>query len=179
MKPSVPAITRRWLAFGAVLTGGCLWGLALPGAESAAAVPACSAPPRVLSLEDAIGLAAYTMDSHNCQRLVQQGKAANEGDVQVGGFPPYPIAYRALVPKAGQCENLLVPVCLSATHIAYGSIRMEPVFMVLGHSAAAAACQALEAGQPVQQVDVPRLQARLRVEKQVLVWPAAPASKNR
>ncbi len=129
--------------------------------------------------EDTIGLAAYTMDSHNCQRLVQQGKAANEGDVQVGGFPPYPIAYRALVPKAGQCENLLVPVCLSATHIAYGSIRMEPVFMVLGHSAAAAACQALEAGQTVQQVDVPRLQAQLRAEKQVLAWPAAPASKGR
>ena len=69
------------------------------------------------------------MDSHNCQRLVKNGHAENEGDVQVGGFPPYPISYRAIAPKVTECENLLVPVCLSASHIAYGSIRMEPVFM--------------------------------------------------
>jgi len=90
-------------------------------------------------VEDSVGMAAYTMDSHNVQRYVDpQGIVRNEGDVQVGGFPPYPISYRCLLPKSGQCENLLVPVALSATHIAYGSIRMEPVFMVLGQSAAAA-----------------------------------------
>ena len=90
---------------------------------------------------DAVGLAAYTMDSHNVQRYVgPDGTVVNEGDVQVGGFSPYAISYRSIVPKKAECENLLVPVCLSASHIAYGSIRMEPVFMVLGQSAATAAC---------------------------------------
>src|SRR5262249_4728029 len=74
---------------------------------------------------DTVGLAAYGMDSHNVQRYVKDGNAINEGDVQVGRFPPYPIAYRAIVPKAAECKNLFVPVCLSASHIAYGSIRME------------------------------------------------------
>lgn len=119
---------------------------------------------------DAIALAAYTMDSHNCRRIARNGRAENEGDVQVGGFPPYPIAYRSIVPKAAECENLLVPVCLSATHIAYGSIRMEPVFMALGHAAAAAACQAIDQKVSLQQVNVKKLQEKLRAEKQVLAW---------
>ena len=85
--------------------------------------------------DDAVGLAAYTMDSHNVQRYVDsQGQVRNEGDVQVGGFSPYAISYRSIVPKESECQNLFVPVCLAATHIAYGSIRMEPVFMVLGQS---------------------------------------------
>ena len=83
-------------------------------------------------VEDPVGQAAYTMDSHNCQRIVVNGMVKNEGNVEVGGFPPYPISYRSLTPKRSECTNLLVPVCLSASHIAYGSIRMEPVFMVLG-----------------------------------------------
>ncbi|GAA4402516.1 FAD-dependent oxidoreductase [Nibrella viscosa] len=116
---------------------------------------------------DGVGMAAYTMDSHNCQRLIvrdAQGRAMvrNEGDVQVGGFPPYPISYRALVPKRTECTNLLVPVCLSASHIAYGSIRMEPVFMVLAQSAAMAASMAIDANKAVQDIDVPKLQALLR-----------------
>ena len=73
-------------------------------------------------VSDSVGLAAYNMDSHNCRRLVRNGHVENEGDVQVPPMKPYPISYRAIVPKAGQCENLLVPVCLSASHIAYGSI---------------------------------------------------------
>lgn len=129
------------------------------------------------TVEDPIGLAAYTMDSHNCQRLVKDGHAENEGDVQVGGFPPYPISYRSIIPKAKECENLLVPVCLSATHIAYGSIRMEPVFMVLAHSAAAAACQAMDAGVPLQKLDYERLQERLLADQQVLAWKGKPAGK--
>ena len=120
--------------------------------------------------EDPVGLAAYTMDSHNCQRLVKNGRAENEGDVQVGGFSPYPISYRSLVPKAAECENLLVPICHSATHIAYGSIRMEPVFMILGQSAATAAAFAIDDGVPVQQVDYARLRVRLQSDKQVLEW---------
>lgn len=85
-----------------------------------------------VTVTDGVGMAAYTMDSHNCGRLVVQGMVRNEGDVQIGGFGPYPVAYRSIIPKAAECGNLLVPVCLSSTHIAYGSIRMEPVFMVLG-----------------------------------------------
>jgi len=118
------------------------------------------------------------MDSHNCRRLARDGRAENEGDVQIGGFPPYPIAYRAIVPKAGECENLLVPVCLSATHIAYGSIRMEPVFMLLAQSATTAAVLALEAKVPVQKVPYEKLQARLLADKQILAWtPPAKAKK--
>jgi hypothetical protein len=124
--------------------------------------------------EDSVGLAAYTMDSHNVQRYIKDGKAINEGDVQVGGFPPYPISYRSLVPREAECDNLLVPVCLSATHIAYGSIRMEPVFMVLGQSSATAAAFAIDGHSSVQQVDYASLKARLLADKQTLSWPASP-----
>ena len=88
-------------------------------------------------VDDSVGMGAYGMDSHNIQRYVTpEGHVQNEGDIQVHGFQPYPISYRSLVPKAEECGNLLVPVCLSSSHIAYGSIRMEPVFMILGQSAA-------------------------------------------
>jgi hypothetical protein len=124
--------------------------------------------------EDPIGLAAYGMDSHNTQRYVSpQGCAVNEGDVQVHGFPPYPISYRAIVPKRAECTNLLVPVCLSASHIAYGSIRMEPVFMILGQSAAAAAVEAIDENVDVQAIDVLRLQKRLLADGQILQWAGA------
>ena len=110
---------------------------------------------------DSVGKAAYTMDSHNCQRVVVNGMVKNEGDVQVGGFPPYPISYRSITPKREECTNLLVPVCLSASHIAYGSIRMEPVFMVLAQSAAMAASMAIESNCKVQDIDVRSLQRKL------------------
>ncbi len=119
---------------------------------------------------DSIGLAAYTMDSHNCQRFVRDGRVWNEGDVQVGGMPPYPIAYRAIVPKKAECANLLVPVCLAASHIAYGSIRMEPVFMILGQSAALAADIALTDNIAVQDVDYRKLRPRLEAAHQILEW---------
>ena len=126
--------------------------------------------------DDPVGLGAYRMDSHNCQRIVKGGHAENEGDVQVGGFAPYPISYRSIVPKASECENLLVPICLSATHIAYGSIRMEPVFMILGQSAATAAALAMEGKCSVQKLRYETLRARLLADKQVLEWTArAPA----
>jgi hypothetical protein len=102
--------------------------------------------------EEPVGLAAYTMDSHNCQRIVVNGMVKNEGNVEVGGFPPYPIDYRAIVPGRKEVTNLLVPVCLSASHIAFGSIRMEPVFMVLGQSAGIAACLAASSGSAVQDI---------------------------
>ncbi len=111
---------------------------------------------------DGVGLAAYTMDSHNCQRIMVDGMVKNEGDVQIGGFDPYPISYRSLIPKREECTNLLVPVCLSASHIAYGSIRMEPVFMVLGQSSAVAACLAIDDKKSVQEVDIYKLQKILK-----------------
>jgi len=117
-------------------------------------------------VKDGVGMAAYTMDSHNCQRLVIEKNGVkmvkNEGDVQVGGFPPYPISYRCLIPKATECKNLLVPVCLSASHIAYGSIRMEPVFMVLAQSSAVAASMAIDGKTSVQAIDIQKLQNQLK-----------------
>ncbi|MDR0541418.1 MAG: FAD-dependent oxidoreductase [Dysgonamonadaceae bacterium] len=110
---------------------------------------------------DAVGWAAYTMDSHNCDRIVVNGCVKNEGNVEVGGFPPYPVSYRAIVPKRDEVTNLLVPVCLSASHIAYGSIRMEPVFMVLAQSSAIAACLAIDNRSVIQDVNKDSLQYRL------------------
>jgi hypothetical protein len=115
-------------------------------------------------VDDGIGMAAYTMDSHNCQRIVikKDGKhfVKNEENVEIGGGLPYPISYRSIIPKENECKNLLVPVCLSASHIAYGSIRMEPVFMVLAQSAAIAATEAIHTGS-VQSVNVKKVQAIL------------------
>ncbi|MDZ7379353.1 MAG: FAD-dependent oxidoreductase [candidate division KSB1 bacterium] len=125
--------------------------------------------------EDPVGLGAYNMDSHNVQRYVTpDGYVRNEGDIQVG-VKPYRISYRSLRPRKEHCENLLVPVCLSASHIAYGSIRMEPVFMVLGQSAATAACMAVDLGVAVQDVPYDRLRERLLADRQVLDWPALDA----
>lgn len=118
----------------------------------------------LLSVSDPVAMAAYTMDSHNCDRHVIDGMVKNEGDVEIGGFPPYPISYRSLVPARGQCPNLLVPVCLSASHIAYGSIRMEPVFMDLAQVAALAASQAIDRGVAVQDVDSRRIVQRFRTD---------------
>ena len=116
-----------------------------------------------------VGMGSYNMDSHNCTRYVTpEGFVQNEGDVQVSPGGAYSISYRCLVPKAGECDNLLVPVCLSSSHIAYGSIRMEPVFFVLGQSAATAAVLALEGAVPVQKVEYAKLKERLLKDKQVV-----------
>lgn len=113
-------------------------------------------------VNDGIGMAAYTMDSHNCDRHVLNGMVKNEGNVEFGGFDPYQISYRSIIPKQKEATNLLVPVCLSASHIAYGSIRMEPVFMVLAQSSAVAACLAIDNNLPVQQVDIKDIQYTLK-----------------
>ncbi len=119
--------------------------------------------------EDSIGLGAYTMDSHHTQRYVTGGGTfKNEGDIQKAIPKPYPIAYRAIVPKENECANLLVPWALSASHMAFGSIRMEPVFMALGQSAAAAGCLAIDGGCSVQKVPYPKLEARLLAGGQIL-----------
>ncbi|MEX2403870.1 MAG: FAD-dependent oxidoreductase, partial [Balneolales bacterium] len=118
--------------------------------------------------QDSIGMAAYGMDSHHIQRVVEDGMVQNEGDIQVHNFPPYPISYRSLTPKAEEAKNLLVPVALSATHIAFGSIRMEPVFMVLGQSAATAASIAIDNQVDVQEVNYQKLKRQLQKDKQRL-----------
>jgi hypothetical protein len=119
-------------------------------------------------VQDPIGMAAYTMDSHNCQRIVVDDQVKNEGNVEVGGFPPYPIAYRSLLPKKEECSNLLVPVCLSASHIAFGSIRMEPVFMVLGQSAATAAALSIDQQESLHELNYETLKAKLLEDKQII-----------
>jgi hypothetical protein len=118
---------------------------------------------------DSVGMGSYTIDSHNVQRYITpEGYVQNEGDIGVPTPAPYAIAYGALVPKPGQADNLLVPVCVSSSHIAFGSIRMEPVFMILGQSAATAAVLAIEAETTVQSVPYPDLRERLLEDGQVL-----------
>jgi hypothetical protein len=128
--------------------------------------------------EDSVGLGSYGMDSHNVRRVVVDGAVKNEGDVQVGGFSPYPISYRSIVPKRGECENLLVPVCVSTSHIAYGSVRMEPVFMLLAQSASAAAAQAIKRDGIVQNVEYGTLRARLLELGQVIDWTPERAAES-
>lgn len=119
--------------------------------------------------EDPIGMAAYGMDSHHVQRYVDaNGYVQNEGNVESHGFKPYPISYRSIVPKKEECNNLIVPVCVSASHIAFGSIRMEPVFMVLGQSAAAAAVLAIDGDTTVQEVDYNKLKEVLVAKGQIV-----------
>ena len=121
---------------------------------------------------DAVGMGAYGMDSHQVQRYVDaNGFVQNEGNVEAHGFPPYPVSYRSIVPQKGECSNLVVPVCVSATHIAYGSIRMEPVFMVLGQSAATAAAQAIDSNSEIQNINYNELKNRLLKDGQVLTVP--------
>ena len=116
-----------------------------------------------------VGMGSYTIDSHNVQRYITpDGFVQNEGDIGVGLDEPYAIAYGALIPKRGQADNLLVPVCVSSSHIAFGSIRMEPVFMILAQSAATAAALAIDRGVAVQDVPYADLRQRLLKDGQVL-----------
>ena len=122
-----------------------------------------------------VAMAAYTMDSHNVRRHVgPEGAVLNEGDVEVGcdasghPFPPYGIDYGAIIPKRRECANLFVPVCMSASHIAFGSIRMEPVFFALGQVAGTAAALAIDGGCAVQDISYPALRKRLLADGQVL-----------
>lgn len=116
-----------------------------------------------------VGMGSYTMDSHNVQRYIKpDGFVQNEGDIGVKVPQPYQIDYRALTPKKAECENLLVPVCVSSSHIAFGSIRMEPVFMILGHSAAAAAVMAIDRDIAVQDLAYEELEEQLLNDGQIL-----------
>ncbi len=125
---------------------------------------------------DSVGMGSYTIDSHNVQRYITpEGYVQNEGDIGVG-ITPYAVAYGALVPKKSQCENLFVSICVSSSHIAFGSIRMEPVFMILGQSAATAAALAIDDNLAVQDVPHAKLREHLLKNGQVLEYAsAAPA----
>ena len=118
---------------------------------------------------DSIGMGSYTLDSHNIQRYITpEGYVQNEGDFGVHVPQPYKISYKSILPKEKECENLLVPVCLSSSHVAYGSIRMEPVFMILGESAATAAVNAMDNGISVQKVNYEELKRQLLQQDQRL-----------
>jgi hypothetical protein len=120
-------------------------------------------------VQDPIGMAAYGMDSHHIKRYVNsRGFVSNEGNVEARVKAPFPISYRSIVPKKEECANLLVPVCLSASHIAFGSIRMEPVFMLLGQSSAIIACLAIDEGKAVQDLEYNTLQKELLNQAQRL-----------
>lgn len=125
-------------------------------------------------VDNSIGMGSYTLDAHNAQRYVKpDGFVQNEGDIGVDTKKPYRISYGSIVPKKEECQNLLVPVAVSASHIAYGSIRMEPVFMILGQSAATAAVMAINAGEAVQDLDYTQLKTQLLKDKQRLEAPSA------
>ena len=118
-----------------------------------------------------VGMGSYAMDSHNVQRYITpEGFVQNEGDIGVHPPAPYSISYGSIVPKKEECTNLFVPVCVSSSHIAFGSIRMEPVFMILGQSAAVAACMAIDNNSSVQDVSYDELKTILENRKQVLTW---------
>ncbi|MDA7922058.1 FAD-dependent oxidoreductase [Verrucomicrobiales bacterium] len=120
---------------------------------------------------DSVGMGSYSIDSHNTQRYIMpDGFVQNEGDIGVSTNGPYEIAYGALVPRKEQCQNLFAPVCVSSTHIAFGSIRMEPVFMILGQSAATAASIAIDRGIPVQEVPYDVLREQLVKGGQILEY---------
>jgi hypothetical protein len=116
-----------------------------------------------------VGMGSYAMDSHNVQRYVTpEGYVQNEGDIGVHPPAPYSISYGSIVPKKEECTNLLVPVCVSSSHIAFGSIRMEPVFMILGQSASVAANLAIDKNIAVQDVNYDELKKELIGKGQIL-----------
>lgn len=116
-----------------------------------------------------VGMGSYTLDSHNTQRYIKpDGFVQNEGDIGVKTPASYEVAYGSIVPKKSECTNLLVPVCVSSSHMAFGSIRMEPVFMILGQSAATAACLSIDQGIAVQDLNYADLKQHLVKDKQVL-----------
>jgi hypothetical protein len=121
-----------------------------------------------ISVEDSIGMGSYRMDSHNCKRVIHEGMVINEGDVEISPLSPFPIPYRIITPKRAQCCNMLVPVCVSASHVAYGAIRMEPVFMILGQAAGVAASLSIQKTNGiVQDISYSDLESKLHEVKQI------------
>ncbi|HEU4746009.1 MAG TPA: FAD-dependent oxidoreductase, partial [Anaerolineales bacterium] len=123
-----------------------------------------------LTKPDAIGMGSYNSDSHNVQRYVtEQGHAQNEGNMEVP-VTPYQIPYRIILPRQDQAVNLLVTVCFSASHVTYSTLRMEPVYMIIGQAAGVAASMAIEGKAPLHEIDTTALTAILRSQGAVLEW---------
>lgn len=123
-----------------------------------------------LTKPDVIGMGSYNSDSHNVQRFVQPGGTVqNEGNMEVA-VTPYQIPYRVMLPKKEELRNLLVPVCVSASHVTYSTLRMEPVYMIMGHAAGVAAKMAIDAGVAVQEIDTQALTTKLRQQAAVMEW---------
>ncbi|MGF1586327.1 MAG: FAD-dependent oxidoreductase [Bacteroidales bacterium] len=139
---------------------------------------------RTRVVNDPVGLGSYAMDSHNVQRYItRMGCVQNEGNIEVSPGGPYAISYRSMLPKKDECENLLVCCAISSSHISFGSIRMEPVFMILGHSAATAAAQSLEEGSGLHNLDYSRLRQQLiredqRLDVEINQFPPLPPDKE-
>jgi hypothetical protein len=178
--PGVPAETRaemsRWGLCRDEFTGNGNWPRELYVREARRMVSDfVMAEPHLRGTKPTprpIGMGSYNMDSHNVRRIIDaRGFVRNEGNIEVSPGRAYPISYDAIVPKRTEAGNLLVPVALSASHIAYGSIRMEPVFMILGQSAAAAASLAIADGRAVQDVSYTALRKLLAAERQILDLP--------
>lgn len=149
------------------------WPYALYVREARRMVGACVMLQKDLQTEiakpDSVGMGSFVIDCHIVQRiLTDDGTVRDEGSFQDDPVRPYQIPYRALTPRRTECVNLLVPVCVSASHVAYCSLRMEPVYMALGHAAGVAAAMAVKSHQPVQAIDVKALQAKLRAQNAVL-----------
>ncbi len=120
---------------------------------------------------NSIGMGSYTMDSHNVQRYVTpEGYVQNEGDIGVGAPKPYQISLGSIMPKRDECRNLLVPVCVSCSHIAFGSIRMEPVFMILGQSAGTVASMALKNRKDIHDLTYDEIKIQLIADGQILEY---------
>jgi hypothetical protein len=132
--------------------------------------------------DDAVIVSSFPIDSHDCQRVAMPDGVTNEGTILPVHMPnqkhgyPYQVPYRSLLPKPEECQNLLVPVALSATHVAYCSVRVEPTWMILGQSAGIAAALAAKQNVSVQSLPYPLLRERLLAQKQVLDLPVLPIS---
>ena len=131
-----------------------------------------------LTKPDPIGMGSYNSDSHNIQRIVApDGFVRNEGDMQVA-VTPYQIPYRVMLPKRAEAANLLVPVCFSASHVAYSSLRMEPQYMIMGQAAGVAAKMAVDAGLAVQDINTAKLAARLKDQGAVFEYVPSPQRRQ-
>jgi hypothetical protein len=123
-----------------------------------------------LTKPDVIGMGSYNSDSHNVQRYVQEDRTVqNEGNMEVP-VTPYQVPYRVMLPKRAEAVNLLVPVCLSASHVTYSTLRMEPVYMIIGHAAGIAAKMAIDSGKAAQDIDTRALTEKLRAQGAVFEW---------
>jgi hypothetical protein len=120
---------------------------------------------------DSIGMGSYNSDSHNVQRYVtEEGMVQNEGNMEVP-VQPYQIPYRIMLPRRTEVSNLLVPVCLSASHVAYSTLRMEPVYMIIGQAAGVVAAMAIKGKVPMHDINTQTLAAKLRGQRAILEWP--------